>query len=464
MKFNPTPADWDLQTGAEGALAIHGISTLELAARYGTPLHVVDLVRLERNALAARDQLRSPYPGKSAVHYAFKCNALPGVLEAIRRAGLHAEVCTEQELRLALRCGFAGSEIIVNGPSKTRRFLQACLAADARLIIVDALDELDQLERICTAYGRRADILLRINPDVVPKGVNGGSATGSRKGCAFGLDLAGGEAHTALERLTEMGGVRFRGFHFHIGTGIADPGAYVQAIGRIAPLAAFARGRGLAAEILDVGGGIASPTARELTSFEMALYQGLHRFPERFRRARMLPIRAFGEAIAEAVAANFHGQPLPELLFEPGRCIASGSQFLLLTILRVKERRGLPRWIVADGGIGTVALPAYYEYHELFLCNDPRRPRRRRATIVGPCCFAGDVLYRNRCFPDAQAGEVIALMDSGAYFIPLESSFGLPRPAVAGVDAAGAHCLRRRESFEEMTGRDTGFITELQGA
>lgn len=464
MKLTLTPGDWDLEKGPMGELTIHGLAATDLAARFGTPLHVVDLARLERVARGAADQLRSPYPGKSAVHYAFKCNAAPGILEVIRRAGLHAEVCTEQELQLALRCGFDGSEIIVNGPAKSIRFLEECLAAEARLIIVDALEELDQLARICAASGRRADILLRINPDVAPKGLNGGSATGSRKGCAFGLDLAGGEAHAALERLREMSGVRFRGFHFHIGTGIADPGAYVRAIGRIAPLAAFARSRGFAVDILDVGGGIASPTARELTSFEMALYQVLHRFPERFRRARMLPVRAFGEAIAGAVARNFQGQPLPELLLEPGRCVASSSQFLLLTILRVKERSALPCWIVADGGIGTVALPSYYEYHELFLCNDTRRPRARRATIVGPCCFAGDVLYRNRRFPAARPGEVIALMDSGAYFTQLESSFGMPRPAIAGVDAAGARCLRRRESFDEMNERDIDFTPAMKGA
>ena len=151
---------------------------------------------------------------------------------------------------------------------------------------------------------------------------------------------------------------------------------------------------------------------------------------------------------------RFVREELPELLFEPGRCIASAAQFLLLTIHRVKERPGVGRWLIADGGLSTVTLPTFYEYHEVLLCDDVFRPGASRATIIGPACFAGDVIYRNKLMPDVHPGEVIAIMDSGAYFTAMESSFGFPHPAIVAVNGATCTLVRTRETFDEMVNRD----------
>jgi diaminopimelate decarboxylase len=151
---------------------------------------------------------------------------------------------------------------------------------------------------------------------------------------------------------------------------------------------------------------------------------------------------------------RFGRDELPELLFEPGRCIASAAQFLLLTVHRIKERPGVGRWLIADGGLSTVTLPTFYEYHEVLLCNDVFRPRASRATIIGPACFAGDVIYRNKRMPDVHPGEVIAVMDSGAYFTAMESSFGFPHPAIVAVNGATCKLVRTRETFSEMVSRD----------
>jgi len=101
-----------------------------------------------------------------------------------------------------------------------------------------------------------------------------------------------------------------------------------------------------------------------------------------------------------------------------------------------------------------VTLPTFYEYHEVFLCNDVNRPRTLRSTITGPACFAGDVIYRNKLMPDVRPGEVLALMDSGAYFTAMESSFGFPRPAIVAVDGASCRLVRARETFDDMVSRD----------
>ncbi|MBE3109433.1 MAG: diaminopimelate decarboxylase, partial [Acidobacteria bacterium] len=90
----------------------------------------------------------------------------------------------------------------------------------------------------------------------------------------------------------------------------------------------------------------------------------------------------------------------------------------------------------------------------VLLADDVRRPRTENVTIVGPVCFASDIVYRNIRMPEIRPGEIIAIMDSGAYFIAQESSFGFPRPAVVAVKGNTCRLVRRRETFVDLMGRD----------
>jgi diaminopimelate decarboxylase len=284
--------------------------------------------------------------------------------------------------------------------------------------------------------------------------MNQGSATASRKGCAFGLDLAGGEADKVLKELPGMAGVTCHGFHIHIGTGIDHPEDYHLALAKLGDLIKRFQAKGMPVTAIDVGGGFAAGTTREMTTVEMLLYQGIGRLPETTKAAHRPGLREFAQAVADGVAELFPDKAWPEVLVEPGRSIASSCQSLLLTVHAVKERPGAGKWLITDGGLGTVTMPTFYECHEVLLCDDPQRPRTEKVTIVGPVCFAGDVVYRNKPMPRVKPGEVLALMDSGAYFTALESSFGFPRPAIAVADNGRHQLVRRRETFADMTSRD----------
>ncbi len=448
------PRDWGLGTDPDGRLMIGAESAAGLARTYGTPLHVLHEGRLEATAVRFRRSMESAYPGRTSVHFAFKCNSVPAVIEAVRRAGLKAEVMSPFELELALRLGYRGEDVVVNGPGKTAAFLKLCVESAVRLIAVDSLGEIALVHEIAQAARKRVDVLLRVNPDFVPAGMNAGSATGSRKGCAFGLDLRSGEVQTGLGLVQSLPGLRFRGFHFHIGTGIRDAKAYAQALRRLAPLFRDTRAAGFRVDIIDVGGGFASSTTREMTSRELLVYQGLERLPAGVSVGDCGSFADFSGEIARTFLRIFPGTELPELISEPGRSIASPNQFLLLTVSQVKTRPKVRKWLITDGGLGTVTLPTFYERHEVLLADDVRRPRTENVTIAGPVCFASDIVYRNIRMPEVRPGETIAIMDSGAYFIAQESSFGFPRPAVVAVSRNGCRLVRRRETFEDLTGRD----------
>jgi len=448
------PQDWGLGTAADGRLMIGAESAAGIARAYGTPLHVLHEERLEATAVRFRQSMEAAYPGRTSVHFAFKCNSVPAVIEAVRRAGLKAEVMSPFELELALRLGYRGDDVVVNGPGKTAAFLKICVESAVRLIAVDSLGELALVDGIARAARKRVDVLLRVNPDFVPRGMNAGSATGSRKGCAFGLDLKSGEVRRGLKLFQSLPGLRLRGFHFHIGTGIRDAKAYARVLDRLAPLFRETRAGGFRVDIVDVGGGFASPATREMTSRELLVYQGLERLPAGVSAGDCGSFDDFSGEIARALLRIFPGNELPELLAEPGRSIAGPNQFLLLTVSHVKIRPKVRKWLITDGGLGTVTLPTFYECHEVLLADDVRRPRTENVTIVGPVCFASDIVYRNIRMPEIRPGEVIAIMDSGAYFIAQESSFGFPRPAVVGARRDGCRLVRRRETFADLTGRD----------
>jgi diaminopimelate decarboxylase len=454
MKNPLHPRDWGLGAGPTGELLVGDCSTVDLAKIYGTPLHVVNEQRLEETARHFRRATERFYPGRTFVHYAFKCNSVPAIIKLVQRAGLKAEVMSEFELDLALHLGYGGDAIVVNGPCKTDAFLRKCLEKQVRFIVVDSLDELKALGSICASENRHAAILLRVNPDYTPERMNSGSATGSRRGCAFGLDLKGGELTSGLRLLLGMKNVQFFGFHFHIGTGIRSPEDYVRALRCLKTLVPLAGAQGLPVKVVDVGGGFPSPTSREMTSRELLIYQAFSRLPSAANDPSRPSFEDFAGAIGSAIMTYFPDSGLPELLFEPGRSIVSANQLLLLTVHRVKDRPRVRKWLITDGGLGTVTLPTFYEYHEVLLANDVRRPRTEKVTISGPACFAADTVYLNKPMPKVAPGEVLAVMDSGAYFTALESSFGFPHPAIIAANGKTHRLIRRAESFSDMIGRD----------
>jgi diaminopimelate decarboxylase len=449
----PDPSVWGLTVDADNLLCL-GTHTLQsLAAEYGTPLHVVDGDRLIASARRLVTTAREAYPGTASLHFAMKCNGVPGIVSMVRRAGFRVEVMSPLELSTARLAGYAGREIIVNGPGKKEEFLRECLREHVRFIVVDSLEEIDRLATLARNASTTVDVLLRVNPDIVPSGMNAGSATGSRTGCAFGLDLKGGEVHPAMKRVLECDTLRLSGFHLHIGTGIRTPSDYLPAVRVLADLFREAFRIGGTPTVLDVGGGFASPASREFTSNEMLMYQAFGRLP---RLGSLSPAPdVFIRSIAAAVKQLFTGDRLPELIFEPGRAITGPYQLMLLSVLAVKHRPGVGTWLITDGGLGTVSMPTYYEVHEVFPCSGPLRRRTETVTILGPGCFAGDIVYRSKQLPPVNAGDVLTLMDTGAYFTALESNFGHLRPAIVSIEDGSVHEIRRRETFEEAVGRDT---------
>jgi diaminopimelate decarboxylase len=221
--------DWGLAADSDGALVIDGCPALDLANEYGTPLHVVHETRLRETVAAYIRAFRQRYAGEVEPFYALKCNGVPGVVRIVLESGAKPEVMSEYEYWLARRLAVPAGEIIVNGPYKPEGFLRKLVSDGVKSVVVDSLFELRRLERIASDAGREVSVLLRLNPDYTPRGMNPATATGSRSGAVFGLDIATGEDRQAFELCRKSRWVRYRGLHVHIGTGCKRAEDYARA-------------------------------------------------------------------------------------------------------------------------------------------------------------------------------------------------------------------------------------------
>ncbi|MDX2181731.1 MAG: hypothetical protein SFV18_19205 [Bryobacteraceae bacterium] len=447
-------AQWGGGLDATGNLAIGGASAIELAGSFGTPLHVVNYERLVLHAASFVSQFRSRYPGKVEVYFAAKSNPVAGILEAVMTAGLGIEVFTPFELRLARLAGCPASGIVVNGPAKTREFLNECVAAGVHLIVADSPREVELIVEAARERGASTGILLRANVDYVPRGINRGSATASRRS-VFGMPPE--DLRKAARICATESHVSIRGLHMHIGSGIRHAAAYREACLVLCRMALELRDKaGVEIDYLDIGGGFGTPMVREFSDLEFLLYHGFDRAPTPPMPDEIPAFDVFAEMISEPVARAFgdRGLPLPALVLEPGRCLVSSNQHLLLRVLAIKRKSGHRDYVVTDGGQMPVNFPTFYEYHAVLCCRDPFRACAPPVDIVGPGCHSADYVLRNAALPPVEEGDVLAVMDSGAYFLSFEGNFGFRRSAVAAVRNGSVSLLRRRESYEDMLSRE----------
>lgn len=455
----PDPSCWGL-TRELGRLTMDGVDLVRLAEVHGTPLYVVSARRL-RERCDEMLQAFSAYPRPVSAHFSYKCNPVAGVLRVIHDRGLGAEVSSAWELRLAGALGVAPSRIVFGGLNRTDDDLAAVAEAGVGLFVVDEPGEVTRLEAAAAAYRRTLTIALRVCPDVTPRRLGASFRTGSRRQ-QFGLDARSGEVDAAMRRARASPHLRLRGVMGHVGSGIRQLGTFDVMIRRLLEVLRRLRDAGFPADLLDVGGGLATPYSQPFTTVEMLAYLGFGRAPARPSPTTCSLVAAYAEAVRLSVMAACRrlALPPPTLVLEPGRSITSDAQALLLRVGTVKERRGLPRLVLVDGGAMSISAVLLSEHHELLLVNREPSPDRYRTSIFGSAASPMDVLSRNASLPFLAPGDLLALMDAGAYLTSTATRFAGPRPAVALVDADGVRLVRRRENVEDLlaTELDPGTV------
>lgn len=433
---------WRLVRDPAGHLTLHGVRLDALIARHGSPLHVLDVDRLDENAA----EFLSVPPGAAAgcePYFSYKTNPVPAVLTRLHANGIGAEVVSDYELWLALALGVPPERIVFNGPGRTEESLRLAIARGI-LIQLNNREEAPVVAKLAHAQRVKARVGIRV---VTPTGWQG----------QFGEPIASGAALASFHDVQRMPDLSLVAVHCHQGGEIATEGALRQVLDPVVGFLGQLRAElGFSPEIVDLGGSLASSTVAHLTRQELALNRVfgadlLPRPPE-----QVLTIRGYLAQITHAIEADCHaaGVPRPRIFVEPGRAMSGNAQMLVCRVLNLKQGAGdAPTHAVLDAGVN-IAEPLRSRYHQIFPVapaeGRPRTPYR----LVGPICTPMDVLYPSWDFPELRRGDALAIMDSGAYFVPFSTSFSYPQPGIVAVGHGSERLVRRRETYEDLVRRD----------
>ncbi len=397
-----------------------------LAKAHGTPLYVYDQAHIKRQATALRAAFAPRFP-KLRILYALKANTNPAVIGLLKAEGLGAEVVSGGEIETALRVGYTGTAIMFTSSSKAPAELRRAIELGT-VLNVDSLDELNQVQAEAHRQKKQARISFRINPGVDPHTIhqiNTGIAESK-----FGLHLQDGIAFRAYEKALGMPEIRIEGAHCHIGSQITETEGYLLAAQKMLGFVKDLKDKlGLRLGFLDLGGGIGIPYRDGQVVMS----------PEELAKA-LEPVWKAGVA-----AAGYE----PTLWLEPGRFFVGGAGFLVVRVNTVKTTP-LKTFVNVDAGFNTLMRPAMYQaYHRVRVLGRTEAPCL--VDIAGDVCETGDILAEGRLLPKAQAGDLLVILDAGAYGFSMSSEYNArPLPAEVLVDGNTARVIRRRGRLPEL--------------
>jgi diaminopimelate decarboxylase len=410
----------ELRIGAHGAAA--------LVARHGSPLYVYDAETLRRRYRALRHALA----GFADVFYSIKANPNPAVAAVLVEEGAGLEIASGAEFLLARKAGCAPDRILFAGPGKSPAELELAVAGGIGEVHLEGFEDIALAGHAAERFGRRVAVSIRVNPSAAARG---GAMRMGGKPAAFGFDEElMGEAVAAIREQPQLD---LHGIHLFAGTQILDADVL---------LTQWRHGLGLAAALADLAG-------RPLASIDLGGGLGI---PYHVGDAT-LDLAALGEG-ARQLAAEVAQDPRlrrARILVEPGRYLAGPAGVYLMTVRAVKESRG-QRFVITDGGMhhhlaasGNLGQVIKRDYPLLAAtCRDG--PARGQTFVVGPLCTPLDTLGRQTPLASVEPGDVIAVLQSGAYGLT-SSPVGFlshPMPAEVLIDGPLDRPVRARGSFE----------------
>jgi diaminopimelate decarboxylase len=398
----------------------------KIAQDVGTPCYVYSSATL-RQHFTVFDGAFQNMPHLTC--YSVKANGNLAILGLFASLGSGADIVSGGELFKARQAGIPADRIVYSGVGKTEAEIDYALKENILMFNIESVQELDALNRRAAALKCKARISLRVNPDVDPK-THPYISTGLKKN-KFGIDIE--QALQSYERARDLANIEVIGVDCHIGSQLTEIPPFIEALERLKLLISRLEDKGIRVQYLDLGGGLgisyheeAPPHPRE---YAQAINQGLKSLPWK-------------------------------LILEPGRVIVGNAGILMTEVLYTKKTPS-KEFIIVNAGMNDLVRPSFYgSYHEIKPVVNKQR-ESRVVDVVGPICESSDFIARDRELPEAQPGELLAVMSAGAYGFSMSSNYNArTRAAEVLVDSDKVHVARKRESWEDLIRGESipGFV------
>jgi diaminopimelate decarboxylase len=402
----------------DGELWCEGVALAKIADEVGTPVYIYSRAEIER-AYRAFEAALAAVPHE--ICYAVKANSTLGVLGVLVQLGAGADIVSIGELYRWLKAGGSPEHVVFSGVGKTEGEMRTALEAGIGCFNVESAEELDALDRVATAMGKRAPVSIRVNPDVDPQ-THPYISTGLKQN-KFGVAMS-----EAVTMLRSRPGVDVIGIDCHIGSQLTKTTPFVDAIQR---LVALVEQHGIQLRHIDIGGGLGIDYTGDSAPPSPAEY---------------------GAAVLAALA------PLTrkgvKVVVEPGRAIVGAAGALVARVLYRKHNEA-KHFTIVDAAMNDLMRPALYNsFHPIEAARGQDRPAIA-TDIVGPICETGDFFARDRQLPALEPGELVCIGAAGAYGSAMSSNYNTrPRAAEVLVSGASYAIIRARETYDQLVANE----------
>ena len=415
----------------DGILYMEGANTVELANKYGTPLIVYSKKSITDKCREIKKDFVDKYPNAKAA-YASKAFLTLKMCKIIEAEGMGLDVVSGGEFYTAMKAEFPAEKISFHGNNKTPQELEYAIRGNVGIIIVDALDEIDLIEKICKELGKKTKVIFRITPEV-SAGAHHHISTGKRDS-KFGIPMDENILYPQIEKAINSEWVEYYGLHYHIGSQLFENTGHLEALEHALIIMEETKSRfDYQTPELIIGGG-----------FGIRYVEGEER----------LPYAYFLDPVMERVEAfcQEKGLELPVVGIEPGRSIVGEGGVTLYTVGSIKQIPDSTKYISIDGGMSDNIRPALYSAkYEAIIANKADVEASDIVTICGKLCETGDRIIDDALLAKAERGDIICVFSTGAYGYSMSNNYNkIPKPAVILVDEGKDSIMVKRQSYEDM--------------
>ncbi|MBS1787222.1 MAG: diaminopimelate decarboxylase [Acidobacteria bacterium] len=441
-------------------LHINGVDATKLAEEFDTPLFVISAPRIRHN-IASLLEAKTHHP-KLKLCFASKANNLLGVLRVVREAGIDVEVNSGGELFKALRAGFRPDQIEMNGISKTEQEIAEAIEAGIYTINLDSPFELELVEQVAAKLKKRANVTVRLVAGVGTRSHAGlQTALYTSK---FGVSPSQAR-EMMLRAISNPEGINLAGLHIHVGSQTPDAEPYAAAFSAMWEHLLWLHGEtGHKLQHINIGGGIPvnylrdCTHAAEISENERAMLGANLSAVEMMANAIDVVRASAREAGTEHLLDDL------EIVMEPGRAVIADAVTILTKVRNVKSRPETGEaWALTDAGYNLMlSMVMYHWYYHAVNASRAGEAHSERYRMAGPLCDGGDVYFDlhgdghlpdcRLLPPDVQVGQVVAMLNTGAYTASQMTAYnGRVFPAAVLLDECGkVEVIRRRDTYEDL--------------
>ena len=427
----------NLTVDDRGHLCFAGQDTAALAARFGTPLYLMDEDRIRERCRTYLAAMRAAFGEGGRVLYASKAASFKRLYAIMKEEGMGCDVVSSGEIYTAVAAGFPMENAYFHSNNKTDADIAFAIDKGVGYFVVDNAEELYAIEKEAVKRGIVQSILLRLTPGIDPH-TYAAISTG-KVDSKFGSAIETGQAEAMVRLTLSLSHINLTGFHCHVGSQVFDSDVYLRAADVMMDfIAKMNKELGYVTEQLDLGGGYGVRYVASQPTIDIA--------------ENIAQVGHFLHNKAKTV-----GVPLPVICMEPGRSIVADAGLTLYTVGTVKHIPGYKTYVSVDGGMtDNIRYTLYGAPYTILPCEKMDAPRDMTCSVVGRCCESGDILQEGISLPaDIGRGDLLATLTTGAYHYSMASNYNrIPRPPVVMLSGGDAYVAIRRETAADLAALD----------